>query len=161
MKIRAGGQNRFHGWNDIISTDLTTLDWKGPGGQTNQIITWSDVEIHLNGDYKVEVTFTGNDLKALAPRLLTKKEMITLAGLTDEETINMARKSLAKLSNGDKPNVKVLFGMVEAMLTRKEVISLLNLTDKEKINLARETLQDMPFGQVAAMIHEESEQETV
>lgn len=159
MKVAAGGQRRFHGWNEIISTDLTKINWRGPGGQVTQTITWSEVELHLNGEYKVEVTFTDDDVKALAPRLLTKDELVTLACLTDEDKTSMAKDALAKLSNGDKPNIKVLFGMVESMLPRTEVIALLKLTDDEKVNLARETLRDMTFGQVVARLHDKPEQE--
>jgi hypothetical protein len=159
MKVEAGGQRRFHGWNEIISTDLTEIDWKGPGGQVTLTITWSEIELHLNGEYKVKVTFTDDDVKALAPRLLTKDVLMTLACLTDEDKINMARDALAKLSNGDKPNIKVLFGMVESMLPREEVIALMKLTDDEKVTLARETLRDMTFGEVVARLHDEPEQE--
>jgi hypothetical protein len=158
MKVEAGGQRRFHGWNEIISTDLTQIDWKERVTQT-KTITWSEIELHLNGEYKVKVTFTDDDVKALAPRLLTKDQLMTLACLTNEDKISMAKDALAKLSNGDKPNIKVLFEMVESMLPREEVIALMKLTDDEKVNLARETLRDMTFGEVVARLHDEPEQE--
>ena len=158
MKVEAGGQRRFHGWNEIISTGLTQIDWKERVTQT-KTITWSEIELHLNGEYKVKVTFTDDDVKALAPRLLTKDQLMTLACLTNEDKISMAKDALAKLSNGDKPNIKVLFEMVESMLPREEVIALMKLTDDEKVNLARETLRDMTFGEVVARLHDEPEQE--
>src|ERR1700682_4925373 len=119
MKVEAGGQRRFHGWNEIISTDLMQIDWKERVTQT-KTITWSEIELHLNGEYKVKVTFTDDDVKVLAPRLLTKDQLMTLPFLTNEDKISMAKDALAKLSNGDKPNIKVLFEMVESMLPREE-----------------------------------------
>ena len=44
---------------------------------------------------------------------MTKDQLMTLACLTNEDKISMAKDALAKLSNGDKPNIKVLFEMVE------------------------------------------------
>jgi hypothetical protein len=159
MNVRACGQRRFHGWNEIVTTNLKDIKWSGPGGQTDHAIGWSEVELHLNGEYKVEVTFTKDDIKALAPRLLTKDEMMALTRLTDEDKIRMAKDALAAQSNGDKPDIKVLFGMVEAMLPRGEVIRLLNLTDDEKIDLARPSLRTMTFGQVVARLHEEPDRQ--
>jgi hypothetical protein len=159
MKVVAGGQRRFHGWNEIVSTDVAKLEWNGPGGSGIETIVWSDVQLRLNGDYKVQVSVTKDDVNALASRFLTKSELLRLARLTDADKISMAKDALTKVSGGDKPNVKVLFGMVEAMLPREEVIDLLALTDDEKVRLARDTLREMPFGQVVARFHDADEQQ--
>jgi len=153
MKVVAGGQNRFHGWNEIVSADFGRIGWQGPGNQENQTIAWSNIELHLNGEYKVQISFTKDDLKSLAPRLLGKDDLIALAGLTDAEKISLAKSVMAKLSDGDKPDIQALFGMVEAMLPRAQVIALLHLTDEEKIELARETLRDMTFGEVVKRLY--------
>jgi len=158
MKVQAGGQGRFHGWNEILSYDLTKINWDGSGVQATQELTWSNVDLQLNGKYKVKVTLTKQDMKVLAPNLLTKNELMMLACLTDEDRISMAKDSLAKLSNGDKPNIKVLFSMVEAMLSRGEVIALMKLTDREKIDLARDMFRDIPFGTVVALLYDDPEQ---
>ena len=152
MKVLAGGQKRFHGWNEIVSSDLEEIDWEGAGGNHAQTITWDGVELHLNGDYKIQITFTKEDIKALVPRVLTKNDIIDIAELSNNEKINIAKSALAKLSNGDKPDIKALFGMVEAMLSREDVIALLNLTDDEKLNIAQEFLQNMTLREISSRL---------
>ena len=159
MKVEAGGQSRFHGWHEVISSGPMWLALpSGPMEGDSHEILREHVGLQLNGEYTVRVTFTKDDVKTLARRLLTKDEMLILVRLTDEDKISMAKDALSTLSSGDKPNIKVLFGMVEAMLSRDDVISMMKLTNIEKIRLVQETFRDMPFGQVIAHLHAESEQ---
>jgi hypothetical protein len=157
MKVVAAGQNRNHGWNDIVAYDLANVRWKG--GSDLEAFEQHNVKLQLNGSYKVQLIFTKDDARALAAAFLTKADLVKLARLTDEDKIGMAKHALAKSSTGDKPDVKILFGMVEAMLPRQDVVSLLKLTDDEKIDLAWEKLRKRSFEKVIALLYNKLDQE--
>jgi hypothetical protein len=141
MRVQAGGQSRFHGWNQIVDYSCATVNWVPVSTPKSQVtITSSHINLQLNGEYKVEVTITDEDIKALIPQLLWKHEIVSLCSLTDTDKIEMAKGVLAKPSTNDKPDIKTLFSLVEAMLDRKQVIALLKLSEDEKLELAREVL---------------------